>query len=48
MIAAKKSANEIKKAAVDSGMRILLDDGLEKVQKGITTVEEVLKVTEEA
>lgn len=48
MITAKKSANEIKKAALDSGMRVLLDDGLDKVQKGITTVEEVLKVTEEA
>ncbi|MBM3248610.1 MAG: type II secretion system protein GspE [Candidatus Omnitrophica bacterium] len=48
MITAKKSANEIKKAAIDSGMRVLLDDGLEKVQKGITTIEEVLKVTEEA
>jgi type II secretory ATPase GspE/PulE/Tfp pilus assembly ATPase PilB-like protein len=48
MIVAKKSANEIKKAAISSGMRVLIDDGLEKVQKGITTIEEVLKVTEEA
>lgn len=33
----------IKKAAIESGMKTLLDDGLEKVNMGVTTVEEVLK-----
>ncbi len=47
MIGAKASANEIRKKAVSLGMRILFDDGLEKIKNGITTAEEVLRVTEE-
>jgi len=47
MVTAKKSADEIKKQAVDSGMRLLFKDGVEKVKNGITTVEEILRVTEE-
>ena len=31
-------------AAVKAGMTTMLDDGLEKVLQGITTVEEVLRV----
>lgn len=37
----------IKKKAKELGMRDLREDGWEKVLKGITTVEEVLRVTEE-
>jgi len=33
----------IRKAAIENGMKTLLDDGLEKINAGITTVEEVLK-----
>ncbi|MFA5094623.1 MAG: type II secretion system ATPase GspE [Candidatus Omnitrophota bacterium] len=33
----------IKKAAVENGMKTLLDDGLEKINAGVTTAEEVLK-----
>ncbi|MFH1778460.1 MAG: type II secretion system ATPase GspE [Candidatus Omnitrophota bacterium] len=33
----------IKKAAVDSGMKSLLQDGLDKIYSGITTIEEVLR-----
>ncbi len=36
---------ELQKAAIRFGMKTLLQGGLEKVDKGITTVEEVLKVT---
>ena len=46
MIEAKNSADEIKKRAVELRMQTLRDDGLEKAQRGITTVEEVLRVTE--
>lgn len=33
----------LKKAAVDSGMKSLLQDGLDKIYSGITTIEEVLR-----
>jgi len=48
MITAKNSSSEIKKKAVASGMRTLFEDGLEKAKNGMTTVEEILRVTEEA
>ena len=47
LVTAKASANEIKKKAVAQGMRVLFEDGIEKVRNGVTTVEEVLRVTEE-
>lgn len=47
MITAKASAGDIKKKAVLLGMRTLYDDGMDKVRNGITTIEEVLRVTEE-
>ena len=46
MINAKKSADEIKKKAIALGMRTLKQDGLEKVKRGLTTPEEVLRVIE--
>ena len=39
------SESVIKKEASLEGMRTLREDGITKVEKGITTVEEVLKVT---
>lgn len=33
----------IKKAAVESGMKTLLEDGLLKIYSGVTTIEEVLR-----
>ncbi|MBI3098382.1 MAG: type II secretion system ATPase GspE [Planctomycetes bacterium] len=39
-------SNRIKQDAVASGMRTLRMDGARKVQRGITTVEEVLRVTQ--
>ena len=42
---ARASASEIKKVAVSAGMVTLRDDGLRKVARGDTTLEEVIRVT---
>lgn len=47
LIVAKASADEIKRAALKEGMRDLRVDGLDKARAGITTIEEILRVTEE-
>jgi len=47
MIVAKTISEEIKKKAIEKGMITLMDDGLDKVSQGLTTVEEVLRVTRE-
>ncbi|MCA1927305.1 MAG: type IV-A pilus assembly ATPase PilB [Calditerrivibrio sp.] len=39
------NANELKRAAMEDGMITLRRSGLEKVKKGITTIEEVVRVT---
>jgi type II secretion system protein E len=46
-IVSKAPADEIRKLACGSGMVTLMEDGIEKVKAGITTVEEVLRVTRE-
>ena len=46
-IVSKASADEIKRLAVDSGMVTLMRDGIEKIKDGVTTVEEILRVTRE-
>ncbi len=46
LVDARRSASDIKKKAVEQGMKTLREDGLEKVLKGVTTLEEVLRVTE--
>lgn len=45
LIVEKADSDVIGKAARDEGMTTMLDDGLEKVAKGVTTIEEVLRVT---
>ncbi|MBP6883218.1 Flp pilus assembly complex ATPase component TadA [Candidatus Woesebacteria bacterium] len=45
LIVQKSSADEIKRQAVADGMHSMLDDGLQKVARGMTTVEEVLRIT---
>ena len=45
LIVEKKDSDTIEAKAVEEGMTTMLDDGLEKVARGITTVEEVLRVT---
>jgi general secretion pathway protein E len=47
LIIEKKDANAIREAARRSGMRTLREDGWLKVLNGITTVAEVLRVTQE-
>ena len=41
----RAASNLIKAAAMDSGMQTLREDGWEKVLQGLTTVDEVLRVT---
>ena len=41
----RRGTNEIRKAAIASGMRTLRQDGWLKVARGLTSVEEVLRVT---
>jgi len=47
LIMEKKPAHLIKKSATASGMKTLRDDGAKKILNGVTTVEEVLRVTQE-
>ena len=46
MVYRKESAGAIKKAAIKSGMKTLRADGARKAMAGITTIEEVLRVTQ--
>ena len=45
MILARKPASEIQKAALESGMTTLRQNGLEKVFEGVTTLKELNRVT---
>jgi general secretion pathway protein E len=45
---ARAEAQQIERAAVEAGMRPMLEDGLIKARAGMTTLEEVLRVTREA
>lgn len=45
LIAEKADSDAIAKLAIEEGMQSMLDDGLEKVIKGMTTIEEVIRVT---
>ena len=43
----KATSMQIEAAALRQGMRTMLQDGLEKVLRGLTTLEEVLEVCED-
>lgn len=45
LIMEEATQNEIEKAAIKGGMKTMLEDGLDKVVAGQTTIEEVLRVT---
>lgn len=45
LIAEKNDSDVIARVAVEEGMTTMLEDGLQKVAKGITSFEEVLRVT---
>jgi general secretion pathway protein E len=47
LILKRSSADAVKDAAVRQGMRTLRDDGWQKVRTGVTTVAEVVRVTQE-
>ena len=47
LILERASAGLIKEAAVKQGMRTLRDDGWRSVRTGVTTVSEVVRVTQE-
>jgi len=42
---ARSSADEVKAVATEQGMRLLRDDGLERVKQGVTSIAEVARVT---
>lgn len=46
-IVAKKDAEAIRNIAIEEGMETMIDDGLNKVRVGITTIEELLRVVKE-
>jgi len=48
MILDRRSADEIRDRAVEEGMLTLRQDGIRKIEKGITTIEEVLRETSAA
>ena len=45
LITQKSDSDEITQKAVEEGMATMLDDGLDKVAKGLTTIKEVLRAT---
>jgi type II secretory ATPase GspE/PulE/Tfp pilus assembly ATPase PilB-like protein len=47
MIIERRSSQQIKQLAVSQGMKTLRQDGLRKIASGITTLEEVMRVTQE-
>lgn len=47
LILANADANQLRDAAKQNGMRTLLEDGMRKVQAGVTTLNEVFRVTQE-
>lgn len=47
LIMERGNAGQIKKQAISEGMTTMLEDGLDKVQKGLTTIDEVLRATRE-
>ncbi|MDI3281275.1 MAG: type II secretion system ATPase GspE [Bacillota bacterium] len=47
LVVSRPSTNELRRAALARGMERLRQDGWRKVQSGVTTVEEVLRVTQE-
>jgi len=47
MVVKKTPATELRKEGLRAGMVSLREDGVSKIKKGITTVEEVLRVTQE-
>ncbi len=47
LITDKETSEEIMKLAIKEGMTTMMENGLEKVMQGLTTVDEVLRTTRE-
>ena len=47
LLLAQKPVGDIRKQAIKEGMTTMFEDGLEKVEKGITTIEEIIRVVRE-
>lgn len=47
LVSAKANADEVKKKAVEEGMTLMLEDGLKKIESGVTTIDEVIRVSKE-
>ncbi len=45
LVSSKATSAQIKKAAIENGMCPLMEEGLKKVRQGLTTVEEILRLT---
>jgi len=48
LVVSNASASAIKQTALEHGMKTLREDGWDKVLAGVTTIDEILRVTEEA
>ncbi|MFH1282896.1 MAG: ATPase, T2SS/T4P/T4SS family [bacterium] len=47
LILNRRASSDIKKAALKTGMKTMRENGWDKIRKGITTISEVLRVTQE-
>ena len=47
LILKKADEREIRETARKNGMKTLLEDGLEKIRMGVTTLSEIFRVTQE-
>ncbi len=47
LISNKASASQIKNAAIENGMKTIVEDSLKKAEEGFTTIEEVLRIVYE-
>jgi type II secretory ATPase GspE/PulE/Tfp pilus assembly ATPase PilB-like protein len=47
MILREAPISEVRKKAIEDGMTTMFEDGLTKVEKGVTTIEEILRVVKE-
>lgn len=47
LITAKADADTLKKRGVEEGMLTMLEDGMDKIERGLTTIEEVIRVTKQ-
>ena len=48
LIIRKTASDEIEKQAVSEGMTLMLQDGLNKVSAGLTTIEEIIRAVKES